>query len=378
MNHCPRIEINLDKIRQNASILKKLYGNKGIQITGVTKGVCSSPEVAKILVETGISSLADSKITNIIKMKKANINATFILLRTPAMSEINKVVRYADISMNSELDVIKALSAEAVRRGRIHRIIIMVEMGDLREGILLKDGSSFIGSVSELPGVQIVGIGTNFACYSGNLPTEKSMREFTGFVRSMQKQFHLILPYVSGGNSANFDWMMHTKDAGAVNNIRLGESIFLGTNTVDCSIIPTLSPDAIRFIAEVIESRVKPSRLLGTRGKNAFGEKIVISDRGNIRRAIIGVGRQDVVVDGLTPHQSFEILGASSDHVILDTKNMTLKPGNEVEFSPDYGAMLAAMTSPYVYKKYVRSEMKSEKVTSGQSMVYKSKVNHIS
>lgn len=354
----PRIEINLEKIRHNAMILKELYGKQGIQITGVVKGVVASPQVAKVLIESGIESLADSKISNIEKMKKAKLKATFILLRTPAMSEVQKVVEYADISMNTELEVIRALSAEAVRQEKIHQIILMVEMGDLREGIMLEDVPAFIQQVLNMPCIQIAGIGTNLSCYGGVIPTEQKMRVYSSFVKNIKRIFALQLPYVSGGNSANYNWLMNTKDVGEVNNIRLGESILLGRETVNGKLIPKLFSDAFCFIAEVIESKLKPSVPFGTQGTNAFGEIVSFQDRGIIRRAILGVGRQDILVSGLTPLKIFDIIGSSSDHIILDAKKIKLKPGDEVAFSLDYGAMLSAMSSPYVNKIFTFRDAK--------------------
>ena len=71
----PRIEIDLRKIAHNAKTLNKLYGSKGITITGVTKVVCGDPKIADVLVKSGISILADSRIDNIRKMRKAGIQA---------------------------------------------------------------------------------------------------------------------------------------------------------------------------------------------------------------------------------------------------------------------------------------------------------------
>ncbi|MFL0361408.1 alanine/ornithine racemase family PLP-dependent enzyme [Pseudobacillus sp. 179-B 2D1 NHS] len=351
----PRVEINLEKIRHNARTLRDLYGRKGIEITGVVKGVAADFKVANTLIESGIASLADSKITNIEKLKKANLKASLLLLRSPAMSEVEKVVTYADISVNTELDVIRALSEEAIRQKKKHKIIIMVEMGDLREGILLKDVPHLLREVLKYPGIEIAGIGTNFACFAGVMPTEQKMREFSYFVTNIQKTFSLDLSYISGGNSANHNWLINTKNVGAVNNIRLGESIFLGRETADNDIIPSLYQDAFYFIAEVIESKIKPSVPFGNVGRNAFGESVSFENRGNMRRAIVGAGRQDVLVSGLVPVQPFEIIGSSSDHIIIDTKNTALKPGDEVRFSLNYGAMFSSMTSPYVYKTYINS-----------------------
>ncbi|GGJ65012.1 putative amino acid racemase [Anoxybacillus voinovskiensis] len=349
----PRVEIDLHKIRHNASVLKKLYEKKGVQVTAVVKGVDASIEIAKTLVESGITSLADTKISRLRRLKATRLNATLMLLRTPALSEVASVVQVADISMNTELDVIRALANEAAKQQKKHSIILMVEMGDLREGVMPEDLPAMIEEVLKLPNIQLVGLGTNFACFGGVIPTEQKMCEFSSIVKQIQKRFSLFLPYVSGGNSANYHWVKQTKDVGTVNHIRLGESIFLGRETVNGTPIPGLYQDAFCLVAEVIEAKTKPSVPFGERGRNAFGETITFGDRGLIRRAIVGIGRQDVFVPGLTPLLPIDILGASSDHIILDTKNIELKVGDEVKFNVDYGALISLMTSPYVYKKYL-------------------------
>ncbi|WP_051529927.1 alanine/ornithine racemase family PLP-dependent enzyme [Anoxybacteroides tepidamans] len=359
----PRVEIDLRKIRHNAEMLKKLHEEKGIQVTGVVKGVGASLEIAKVLIDSGITSLADTNISRIKKMRMAGLKATFILLRTPALSEVGQVVQFADISMNTELEVIRALSAEAVKQCKVHSLILMVEMGDLREGIMIQDLPAFIEEVLKLPGIQIAGIGTNFACFGGVIPTEQKMREFSTLARNMQKRFSLIFPYVSGGNSANYQWLKNTKDVGAINHVRLGESIFLGRETVHGAPIPGLYQDAFCLVAEVIESKLKPSVPFGDRGRNAFGETVSFKERGVIRRAIVAMGRQDVLVSGLRPLLPVEILGSSSDHIILDAKNVDLKPGDEINFSLDYGAMMSVMTSPYVYRKYLHTDEKDDSST---------------
>lgn len=109
----PRVEINLDKIAHNARVLKAQFGSRGIDVIGVTKVVCGDPAVAGALVEGGISILADSRITNIRKMRDAGIKAQFLLLRTPFLSQVEDVVKYTDMSLNSELSVIKQLSKVA-------------------------------------------------------------------------------------------------------------------------------------------------------------------------------------------------------------------------------------------------------------------------
>ncbi len=348
----PRIEIDLGKIAHNAKTLNKLYGSKGISITGVTKVVCGDPKIADVLVKSGISILADSRIDNIWKMRKAGIQAQFLLQRTPIPSQTELVVRYTDVSLNTELSVIKGLSRSAVKQGITHKIILMVELGDLREGLLPSDLENTVKEIIILKGIEFIGVGTNLACFGGIEPDEEKMEYLSTIVKNIEEKFGLTLEFVSGGNSANYSWFISTKDIGKINNLRLGESIFLGCETLYRKHIPNLFTDAFTLITEVIESKIKPSVPYGNVHQDAFGNTPKFQDRGQIRRAILGVGLQDVLVSGLTPMLDIDILGASSDHIIVDAKQIELNVGNGVSFNLNYGALLSSMTSPYVIKKY--------------------------
>ncbi len=350
-----RVEIDLVKLGKNVEVLLNLYGKKKIGIMGVTKGVCGTAEIAEVLVSKGIRILADSKIDNLRNMHDANIKAEYVLLKTPSLSEIDLVIKNADISFNTEIAVIRCLSAAAMKNELPHKIILMVDMGDLREGILPADLDRFIQDVLPLPGITIVGIGANFACLGGVKPTEAKMRTLSSLAEHIEEKFEIPLTYISGGNSANYNWFMATDDIGAINNLRIGEAIFLGCETLGRTKIPGLCTDVFTFVAEVIESKMKASLPDGEIGQNAFGDTPQFPDRGQIRRVILGVGCQDVLVSGLTPRIDIEILGSSSDHTIIDAKKTDLKVGDEVAFDLNYGALLSAMTSPYVDKKFIQS-----------------------
>lgn len=351
----PRIEINLAKIAHNTEKVIQLYKTKGIEIMGVTKVVCGDLAIANVLVNSGIVMLADSRLRNIQNMRDASIKAHFVLLRTPALSEVDSVVKYADISMNTELSVIKELSVTANKYNTLHQIILMVEMGDLREGILPVNLGEFIHEVLKLSGIKIVGIGANFACFGGVKPTKANMEDLSTIASAMEKQFSLSLLWVSGGNSANHSWFMTTNNIQKINNLRIGELIYLGRETLDRQAIPELFTDAFTLVAEVIESKIKPSTPYGEIGQNAFGHRPHFEERGQMKRVILSVGAQDVLVTGLTPRLDVEIIGSSSDHTLLDAKKIDLKVGDEVLFDLTYGALLSVMTSPYIHKTYIHA-----------------------
>lgn len=344
----PRIEVDLGKIAHNASRLTELYGSRGIGISAVTKVVCGNPDIAGVLVNAGIGILADSRIANIRRMRDAGIEAQFLLLRTPFLSQADEVVKYADLSLNSDLSVIKELSRFALERQTRHRIILMVELGDLREGLMPSDVHDAVGSVLELDGVELAGIGANLACFGGIKPDDEKMGQLSLLAEEIESGFGLTLAFVSGGNSANYQWFMAARDVGKINNLRLGESICLGRETLHRNPIPGLFTDAFTLIAEVIESKMKPSLPFGEVCQDVTGRIPEFADLGLVRRALLGIGAQDVLVSGLTPRADIEILGASSDHIIMNTGDTAYIAGDEVAFDLNYGALLAAMTSPYI------------------------------
>ncbi len=350
----PRVEISLSQIRENTKKLSELYMQKGISLMGVTKAVLGEPSIAKAMIQGGVKFIADSRIENIQKMKSAGILNQFVLLRTP-LSQAESIVKNADISLNTEIETLKNLSYHAKDQNKIHQVIIMVELGDLREGILPYDLPQFIRETLSMPHIKIIGIGCNFACYGGIKPDDKNMRELSELVDLLEKEFHIDLEIISGGNSANFEWFKSSQDVGRVNNLCLGESILLGCETVGRKVIPGLYTGAFQLIAEVIESKRKASVPLGEICQDAFGNVPSFLDRGDHQRVIIALGRQDVQVSNLKSNNNLKIIGSSSDHIILDGENHNLEVGDEIRFSLDYGGLLATMTSPFVIKQFTDS-----------------------
>jgi ornithine racemase len=348
----PRIEITLSKIRHNARMLSELYGQQGISLMGVSKATLGEPSIAKAMIQGGVKFIADSRLENIQKMKRAGISTRFVLLRT-ALSQAELVIKNVDISLNTELETVKELSRYANIHNKVHQIIIMVELGDLREGILPCHLSQFIKTTLNLPQIEIIGIGCNLACYGGIKPNQEKMSELSALADAIEKKFQINLKIISGGNSANYQWYESAQKVERINNLRLGESILLGCEAINRKAIPGLHTSAFKLIAEVIESKEKPSLPFGEICQNAFGVVPTFVDRGIRRRVIVALGRQDILISGLKPSKDMEILGSSSDHIVLDSNNYDLKVGSEVKFNLDYGGLLAAMTSPFINKQFI-------------------------
>lgn len=318
---------------------------------GVSKAVQGDPSVAEALISGGIDTLADSRLENIERMRRAGVAAKFVLLRS-SPGQAAATVRLADISLNTELITLRELSRHAVEQQKQHRFVIMVELGDLREGVLPEDLVGFVQSTLGLPNIELVGLGTNLACLRGAPPDNDNMRQLSELAGVVEGEIGSSLDIVSGGNSANINWCQSTENMQRINSLRLGESILLGRETLQSNALDGLGQAAFQLVAEVIESNIKPSRPILNPCKNAFGEISESAGVGNGARAIIALGRQDVNVDGLTSASDFEILGSSSDHTVLNTNGTRLNVGDEVRFDVDYGALLSAMSSRYVAKMY--------------------------
>jgi predicted amino acid racemase len=350
MMPAPRLEIDLDKIYHNAHTLVERLASRGISVTGVSKATLGSPEIAGVLLRAGVSALGDSRIENIEAMRRAQVPASMTLIRSPMLSQAERVVIHADVSLNTEIEVIRRLSLEAQKLRRTHGVVLMVELGDLREGIMPDD---LIGAVREalsLPNIVFKGIGTNLACRSGASPDAQNMAQLSELADSIEATFGLTIDIVSGGNSANIKWVFSDAGIGRINDLRLGESILLGCEPLHRTPIDGLHTDAITLIAEVIESKVKPSQPSGEIAQSAFGETQSATDRGYITQTILAIGIQDIDPCGLQPPVGIEILGASSDHLIIGSGSHNLSIGAEMAFQLNYSALVRAMSSPFVTK----------------------------
>lgn len=360
INKNPTLIVDAGKIEYNAQVITTLcQQHDNIQVAAVTKGVCAEPEIAEAMLRGGCTMLADSRLENLERLRTKHFDVDYLLLRLPMISEAEETVRLADISLNSEIETIKALNSAAQKQQTTHRIILMIDVGDLREGIWPETIPAILPEILQCEHIILEGIGCNLGCYGGVIPSPENMQLLLEQKRLIESSYSISIHLVSGGTSTTLQLLASGKMPTGINHFRIGEAILLGRNPADRSPLPGTFQDTFILRGEIVECQWKPSVPIGQIGQDAFGHLPVFEDRGIRLRAILALGRQDIVVTGLTPcDPEVQILGASSDHLIVDITDTqySYKVGSTLSFFPNYAALLAASTSQYIRKICINCE----------------------
>lgn len=330
-----------------------MAAKQGIKIAGVTKACLAHETVARAMVAGGVAELADSRLENLQRLRQLNLGVPLMLLRIPGLSQVRETVALADTSLNSQYEVMIELGEEARRQGKVHQVIMMVDLGDLREGVLPKDVIPMAKEIHSVKALSLRGLGVNLSCYGGVIPTADNLGKLVEIARSVEELTGKELEVVSGGNSSSLGLLFKGELPRGITHLRIGEGILLGNETVERNMLPELYADAFMLKAEVVEVHVKHSTPTGNIGQDAFGQVPKFPDQGPMIRAIVALGRQDVPSDGIYPlNPKLKIIGASSDHLIIDAGKMPgIRVGDIVRFGLNYGGLLGAMTSPFVNKR---------------------------
>lgn len=361
MEGYPRLEIHLDKIRHNAQQLCARCAEQGVKLSGVVKGVNALPEIVKVIDQCDVMSIASSRIEHLEAAVKAGCQKPMMLIRTPMLSEVEKVIAYADYSLDSELSVVKALNAEAARQGRVHKVVIMADIGDLREGYWDKDEmvSDILFMERELENIEVAGIGTNVGCYGSVLPTVTKLSELTALAKTVESALGRKLEIVSGGASSSLMRIMDRNMPEGINHLRVGGEMLAAfamhhTNGYPMEFMQ-FKPMIIK--AEIIEIKDKPTYPVGELGVYFMGGKPLYVDRGIRKRAILAIGQLDygspttLIID----EPGVQVIGASSDHTIVDIEDAEkdYRVGDIMQFTVSYVQMMYTTMSPTVKKVFL-------------------------
>lgn len=351
------IVLNKEKLVHNFTYLNKLFKKHKIEWAVVSKLLCGNKAYIKEVIDLGIKQICDSRVSNLKVIKDIDKSIETIYIKPPAKRALKSIVKYADISMNTEFSTIKLLNEEAKRLNKTHKIIIMIEMGELREGVMWDEFIDFYESVFNLSNIEVVGIGTNLSCLYGVLPNQDKLIQLSLYEQLIEAKFNRNIPFVSGGSSVTIPLIFKGLLPRSINHFRVGETLFLGTDVYNDSTIRNMEHNVFQLFAEIIELSEKPMVPTGEFGTNVEGDEYEFDEEQvgkSSCRAILDMGLLDVEVKHIEPKDNdIEVVGSSSDMIVLDLgKNeKNYKVGDLVEFSLDYMGTLSVLNSKYIEKR---------------------------
>ncbi len=354
-----KIVADARKIRDNAAAVVGLCAKHGIEVAAVTKCVCGEPEIVRAIVAGGVKTIAESRLDNVRRLRDAGIDVDILMLRLPALSETDDVVALTQCSLNSEPEVLRSLSRAAVAQGRAHQVLVFIESGDRREGVMPEDAAGLCRLVSELPGLELAGVATSLNCLCGVMPNVENQAAFAATVEGIERELGVQFRVVSAGHTANLRFVVADQVPGRFTQLRVGEGILFGTDVTTRTPLPIPHQDTFKVYAEVIEIKDKPSAPDGEVGPDAFMRVHEWPDLGIRRRAILAIGEIDVSVEYLKPTQpGTTIVGASSDHMVVDVTDAErpVHVGDELEFDTEYTAIAVGWSSRCATRQVIPAE----------------------
>lgn len=360
------ITLNRAKLKHNYHFLNQLFSQNGIDWAVVSKILCGNKIFLTELLNLGIKEVCDSRVANLKVIKEINPTVQTVFIKPPAPGQIEEVVRYADVSFNTESETIRLLSEEAQRQGKVHKITIMLELGDLREGIMGEHLIEFYDSIFKLPNIKVTSIGANLNCLHGVMPSEDKLLILSLYKQLLDAKFNQSIPWVTGGTSVVLPLLFRKQVPKSVNHFRVGEALYFGNDLFDDKPIEGMATDIFKLHAEIIEITKKPKNPNGLLGSNPSGEVAVINDKDYGKyayRAILDLGLLDIHPDHLIPDDNqLSIVNASSDMLVIDLgKNANdYAIGDKITFQPDYMGVLRLLSSDYIQKKF-STEQKTKK-----------------
>ncbi len=347
------------KLRENFNFLKQKFETSGVSWGVVSKLLCGNRLFLQELINLGVTEIHDSRISNLAMVKKLNPDVQTVYIKPVSKRNVGNMVQHADVSLNSELETIRWISKEAVLQGKKHKIIIMVETGDLREGVMGEQLVEFYSQIFQLPNVEIIGLGTNLNCLNGVMPSTDKLIQLSLYKQIIELKFDIKIPWVSAGTSVTIPLMLTHQLPKGINHFRIGETLYFGVDLFEEKVIEGMHGDVFELHSEIIEMQEKPLLPVGNLAANPQGEVMEIDQTlygQTSYRAILDIGLLDVDPKYLIPSDGeIEILGASSDMLILNLGQNPNKyqVGDTLSFGLKYMGALGILNSNYVDKKVI-------------------------
>ncbi|MFA5014888.1 MAG: alanine racemase [Actinomycetota bacterium] len=341
----PCLKIYLDKISYNSEIINTRCADLGISVVGVTKCVLGDVKIAGAMRKSGIAVFGDSRLENLKKLRDFyGEDQKLLMLRSPMPGEVEDLLKVCDISLNTQLKTLEIIEKICCRKKIKHRIIVMVETDDRREGLLPGEVVNFCKKIIDnFKSIEFYGLGTNARCVTKNGPDPESLKMLVNLREDVAKVTGVNIPVISGGNSSVWNLIEEGSIPEGINQVRIGEAILLGHDTVNYRTIKDAYTDSFILEAEIIEVKKRND---------------------DVYKVILALGLQDASSKNIHCRSDYlSILNQSSDHTILSVREeklkkhgentLNLEAGGIISFNLDYFGLLSCMTSPFIKRNYI-------------------------
>ncbi|GAB3527001.1 ornithine racemase Orr [Pontibacter brevis] len=358
------LKLYRDKLKHNYNHLDKVFKEHNIDWGIVTKLLCGEEIFLKEVLALGVREIHDSRVTNLKAIKNVAPDVQTVYIKPAPKKSIPEIIQYADVSFETELETIRMLSDEAVRQDKVHKIIIMIEMGDLREGVMGEDLVNFYEKVFKLPGISVVGLGANFNCLHGVMPTRDKLIQLSLYKQIIEAKFNKEIPWVSGGTTVTIPLLFNHQLPQGINHFRIGEALFFGANLFTGETFEGMYDDVFELETEIIELTEKPMVPSGLLAENPSGESFEVDESlygKTSHRAILDVGLLDInpkfliPKDGQAEREELNVIGASSDMLVVELgeNRNRCKVGDTLRFNLKYMGALSLLNSRYINKEVI-------------------------
>lgn len=359
--HTPEIVENIKKIsnflaKHNVkwSLITKVFSGDKEFLTRIL-----TPEVV-----AGLHSVGDSRLTSLRNIKEVNSDLRTIYIKPPASVYADEVVKYADVSLNSSLETIKLLNEAAKKQKKTHQVIIMIELGELREGILRENIVDFYQQIFNLPNIEVIGLGSNLGCMYGVEPTFDKLIQLSLYKQLLESKFNTKIPLASGGSSITLPLVDTDRIPADINHFRIGEAAFFGTSPLDNEQFMDLSTDTFDLRSWLIEMEEKPIVPDGTISEANIGHtsELEMGDPDKtVCKGIFDFGMLDVDAHDVVPKdKNINFVGTTSDMTVYEFANLDSSKnnpkytvGNSFIFKPNYMAVARLLNSKFIDKKFL-------------------------
>ncbi|WP_274476259.1 alanine racemase [Mangrovimonas aestuarii] len=360
--------IHKDKIQNNIKSLSAFFKNHDIEWSLITKVFSGDMAfLENVLTEDiiqNINSVGDSRLTSLKNLKAVNPRMRTIYIKPPAAVYAKDIVKYADISLNTSFSTIIALNKAANEANKTHHIIIMIELGELREGVLRDDVMNFYQKVFNLSNINVIGIGSNLGCMYGVAPSYDKLLHLCLYKQLISATFKKDLKLISGGSSITLPLIDQGTVPKDVNHFRIGEAAFFGVSPLNNEQFENLHTDTFEFKANIIEleeKKIVPEGILSDANIGQTAEFNTEGKSDKSYKAILDFGLLDVDQDNLVAFdKGITFVGVTSDMMVIDIGRnecndgkQRFKVGDQITFKPNYMAVARLLNSKFIDKVFV-------------------------